>query len=384
MAKGKVIIIGTAYPLRGGLASYNERLARAFMSEGYEVIIHTFVLQYPRLFFPGKTQYADSRPPEDLDIRITIHSVWPLNWFRTGRMIRNEDPDLVIIKYWHPFMAPCFGALARIIRKNAKTRIVSILDNVIPHESHPADRSLTRYFIRSVDAFVGMSHSVLYDLRTLDTSRPAAYCPHPLYDNYGEAITREQAIRNLSLDPSLRYLLFFGFIREYKGLDLLLYAFAALRQHYPFLRLLVAGEFYTSPAPYLSIIEKYGMQKDVLLHTHYIPDDTVASYFCASDLVIQPYRSATQSGITQIAYHFDKPMLVTNAGGLAEIVPHGKAGYVVDPSVEPIITAVSDFIGHERGEELTAGVREQKKLFSWQRMVKTIETLSAESKSTPS
>jgi D-inositol-3-phosphate glycosyltransferase len=380
VGKGKVVIIGTAYPLRGGLASYNERLARAFIDSGYQAVIYTFRLQYPSFLFPGKTQYDEGPAPPGLDIHITINSIWPPNWIRMARRIRNENPDLVIIKYWLPFMAPCFGTMARIIRKRKDTRIISILDNVIPHEKHPGNKLLARYFLNSIDGCVGMSDSVLKDLLCLSPHMPNAYCPHPLYDNYGEAMSREEAVQHLGLDPSFRYLLFFGFIREYKGLDLLLHAFASLRKEHPDLRLLVAGEYYTDAGSYQKIIEENSMQSEVLMHTHYIQNQKVADYFCACDLVVQPYRSATQSGITQIAYHFEKPMVVTNTGGLAEMVKDGRSGYVVDPNVSSIAQAIRRFFDEDRSIAFTSAVREDKKNFSWERMIQAVEQVSTISK----
>ncbi len=375
MEKGSVCIIGSAYPLRGGLATYNERLARAFMAEGYRVVIHTFSLQYPGFLFPGKTQYADGPPPEDLDIRVSVNSVNPLNWIRTGRKIRKEKPDLVIMKFWIPFMAPCLGSLARLIRGNRYSRILSILDNVIPHEHHFSDFPLIRYFVKPVDGFVGMSASVLDDLNRFDSHSPRAYCPHPLYDNFGDPVDREQALEALGLDPSFRYLLFFGFIRDYKGLDLLLHAFASCRLMKHKLKLIVAGEFYTDPKPYLHIIEQYGMREELIMHNDFIPNERVSLYFCASDLVVQPYKTATQSGVTQIAYHFDRPMIVTRTGGLAEMVADGRVGYVVEPDPARISSAIHDFFEKGRFEEMSREVAIEKKQFSWTRMVRTLEQL---------
>ncbi|MGC9471883.1 MAG: glycosyltransferase [Bacteroidales bacterium] len=381
MQKGKVTIIGTAYPLRGGLAAYNERLARAFMQHGYETVIHTFSMQYPGFLFPGKTQYAEGPPPGDLNILVTVNSVQPLNWLKVGRHIRKERPDIVIIKFWTPFMAPCLGTLARIIRRNRHTRVISILDNVIPHERHFYDLPLIRYFTGSVDGFIGMSESVLADLDRFNTSSPRAFCPHPLYDHFGQPVTRNEALQELELDPSYRYLLFFGFIRDYKGLDLLLRAFASVRKGKHPLKLLVAGEFYTDPGPYREIIEKNQMQEDVVLHTEFIPNEKVRYYFCAADLVVQPYKTATQSGVTQIAYHFDRPMVVTRTGGLAEMVPHGRAGYITEQAPEAITAAILDFFDRSRFQEMSDHVAEIKKTFSWERMVNTTEKVANKSNS---
>ncbi|HTX88200.1 MAG TPA: glycosyltransferase, partial [Bacteroidales bacterium] len=241
----KVIILGPAHPLRGGLATYNERLAREYLLQGHQVTVYTFSLQYPSFLFPGKTQYSSEPAPEGIPIRVAVNSINPFNWLRIGKEIRKLSPDLVIVKFWLPFMAPCFGTICRIIRKNRHTKIVSIIDNIIPHEKRPGDRALAKYWVGSADGFIAMSQSVLEDLRTFDDKKPVLFCYHPLYDNFGKRVAKEEAIRHLGLDPDFSYLLFFGFIRDYKGLDLLLEAMADPGIRERKLKLLVAGEFYT-------------------------------------------------------------------------------------------------------------------------------------------
>ena len=289
MSTKKIVIIGSAYPLRGGgLATYNERLALEYIRNGCDVTIYTFSLQYPSFLFPGKTQYSEGPAPKDLNIKITVNSINPLTWLKTGKEIRKLKPDIVIIKFWIPFMGPCLGKIARIIKKNNHTKIVSIIDNIIPHEKRSGDRMLANYFVKAIDGFVVMSKSVLNDLETFDKSKPKVFCLHPLYDNYGEIIPKEIAKQKLGLNNSLKYLLFFGFIRDYKGLDLLLEAFSKCIEKDKTLRLIVAGEFYTDSKPYLEIIKKHKLEEYVLMHTDFIPDEKVAEYFCASDIVVQP------------------------------------------------------------------------------------------------
>ncbi len=370
----RIVILGTAHPYRGGLASYNERLARQFMSENHEVKIMTFTLQYPGFLFPGKTQYTDGSAPEGINISRILNSINPFNWIRTGYRIRKENPDILIIKYWHPFMAPCFGTVARIAgkKKKSKTRVICIFDNVIPHEKSMIDRILTRYFVRSIDGAVVMSKSVGDDLKTFRINIPAAFNPHPLYDNYGTLISREEALKRLKLDAGYSYLLFFGFIRAYKGLDLLLEAFADNRFRNRKLKLIIAGEFYESDTPYKAIIEKHNIADDIILYDHFIREEEVALLFSAADFVVQPYRSATQSGVTQIAYHFEKPMLVTDVGGLSEIVINGKSGYVVPPEPAKIADAIDDFFTNNRQEFFIKGVKEEKAKFTWDKLTGTI------------
>ena len=374
----KIIILGTAYPYRGGLSAFNERMAREYQRMGHEVEIYTFTLQYPGFLFPGKTQYSDEPAPEDLRIFRKVNSCNPFNWIKVGNEIRRKKPDLMITKFWLPFMGPCFGTIARRVRKNRHTKLISILDNVIPHEHRIGDKMFARYFIRPTDGFVAMSKSVLQDLRLFTQSKPARFCPHPLYDHYGERLPKAEALKLLSLDPGCRYVLFFGFIRAYKGLDLLLEAFADSRLKDLNVKLIVAGEFYGDPQPYLEQIKRLGIGDRVVLATDFIPDHEVNRYFGACDIVAQPYKSATQSGVTQIAFHFEKPMLVTDVGGLAEIVPHGKIGYVVAPDAHDIADALVSYFENQCEEAFTQGVREEKRKYAWSSMTAAIDGLLQE------
>jgi len=372
MSKKRVAILGTAYPLRGGLAAYNERLAKAYTQQGYEVKIFTFSLQYPNFLFPGKTQFSDE-PKPDLDIDICVNSINPLNWISVGKKIKKWNPDLLIIKYWLPFMAPCFGRIARIVKRNKKTKIVSILDNIIPHEKRFADRALSNYFVKSVDGFVAMSDSVMKDLETFDNKKPLQFCPHPLYDNFGEVISQKEAQKKLNLDCDYKYLLFFGFIRDYKGLDLLLKAMSRLKDSNHKIKLIVAGEFYSNEKTYLDLIEELKIKEQLVLATDFIPDSKVSLYFSAADLIVQPYKSATQSGVTQIAYHFEKPIITTDVGGLAEIVPDGKVGYVVQPNEVEIADAITKFFNETNLEEMRENIKNEKKKYSWERLLETLD-----------
>ncbi|MBR6331155.1 MAG: glycosyltransferase [Bacteroidales bacterium] len=378
----KVIIVGTAYPYRGGLSAFNERLAYEYLQRGDEVEIYTFTLQYPSFLFPGKTQYSDEPAPKGLTIHRRINSINPFNWLKTGREIARKRPDLLITKFWLPFMAPCLGTIERRVRRNGHTRIVSILDNIIPHEHRPGDRIFARYFVRSTDAFVAMSRSVLDDLSLFDTKKPRRFCPHPLYDHYGDILPKEEARRMVGIDTDGRYVLFFGFIRSYKGLDLLLDAMADPRIAQRDIRLIVAGEFYGDPKPYMEQIERLGIADRIKLCTDFIPDSQVNRYFCAADLVAQPYKSATQSGVTQIAFHFEKPMLVTDVGGLAEIVPDGKIGYVVQPDAHQIADAIVRYYDEQREVPFTEAVRDEKQKYSWDKMVEAIGTRELKAETT--
>ncbi|MDO7884446.1 glycosyltransferase [Hymenobacter cheonanensis] len=373
----KIVIIGPAYPLRGGLATYNERLARAFQAAGDEVRLVTFSLQYPDFLFPGQTQFSTEAGPADLAIEVSLNSVNPLSWLAVGRRLRRERPDLVVFRFWLPFMGAALGTVARLVRGNGHTRVVAITDNVIPHEKRPGDGPLTRYFLSACDGFVTMSRAVLADLQRLGFGRqPALYRPHPLYDNFGPALPKAEALATLGLDPAYRYVLFFGFIRAYKGLDILLEALANTRVAALPVKLLIAGEFYEDAAPYEVLIKKYDLESRLVRATDFIPNERVAAYFSAADLVVQPYKNATQSGVSQVAYHFGRPMLVTDVGGLAELIPAGVVGYVVPPTPAAIAEALVDFYIHDREEALAAGVRQEAKKFSWQVMVAALKEVA--------
>ena len=364
-------IIGPAYPYRGGIATTNERLAQEFASMELDVDIETFIIQYPSFLFPGKTQYNDKPAPENLNIKRTINSINPLNWLKVGRRIAREKPDLVIIRYWLPFLGPCLGTIASLARRNKHTIIICLADNIIPHEHRTGDRLLTNYFMQRIDGLIAMSQSVLKDGNSFRKNLPQGFCPHPIFDNYGEKLPFEIAKQKLELDPNTRYLLFFGFTRDYKGLDLLIQAFADERLRKIQVKLLVAGEYYSSSEPYLKLIKENNLEDFIELRTDFIPDDQVNLYFSAADMVVQPYKSATQSGVTQIGYHFSKPMLVTNVGGLSEIIPDGKIGYVVEPDSLEIANALVDFYENDRIAKFEANIIEEKKKFSWSNMANT-------------
>jgi len=368
----KIAILSPAHPLRGGIASSSERLAQELQAHGFDVVIYTFRLQYPGFLFPGKTQYSEDPAPDNLKIKVVINSINPLNWWKTGRELKKLKPDLIIARYWLPFMAPCLGSILRIAKKNKHTKVIALADNIIPHEPRFGDRQLTQYFVDAVDGFLVMSRSVKEEIRQFSSAKPVRYIPHPIYDNYGAKVEKRAALAHFGLSERQKYLLFFGFIRDYKGLDLLLNAMADKRIRKLNLKLIVAGEYYGNQAFYENLIRSKGIENQVVLKTAFIPHDDVKYFFGAVDLVVQPYKTATQSGISQLAYHFEKPMLVTNVGGLPEIVEHGKVGYVVEVQVQAIADAIVDFFENERQEELTKGVIENKTLFSWDNMVRGI------------
>nr|MBA3675597.1 glycosyltransferase [Chitinophagaceae bacterium] len=367
----KILIIGSAYPLRGGgIASYNERLAREFMAQGFDTCIYTFSLQYPKILFPGKTQYSTEIPPTDLNIKVCINSVNPFNWIKIGNEIKSNKPDIIVVRFWIPFMGACLGTILRIVKKNKHTKIVCIADNIIPHEKRAGDAMLTKYFVQPVDAFITMSKKVLTDLKKFAKNKPSQFIHHPLYDNFGDKVSKQEAREKLKIDQEDKIILFFGFIRKYKGLDILLETMKILKDNNEQIKLLVAGEFYDDKKKYEDLINKLGIRDRLILHTDFISDSDVKYYLCAADCVVQPYRHATQSGVTPLAYHFEKPMIVTNVGGLADMVPEG-VGLVAEPNAKDIANKIIEFF--QLGENyFLPHLREEKKKYTWSNMVEAI------------
>ena len=367
----KVIIIGSAWPLRaGGLATFNERLAKQFMEEGFDTSIYTFSLQYPSFLFPGSTQLSNESAPTHLKIKACINSINPLNWFKVGNELRRLKPDYIVVRFWMPFFGPCLGSILKLVNRNKFTQIICIADNVIPHEKRMGDTLLTKYFFSSIHRFVTMSEKVNQDLKIF-TQKPSINIVHPIYDNFGDIISKEEARKHLALPINEKIILFFGFIRKYKGLDLLLEAMNNANIREANIKLLIAGEFYDNKDEYELIIAKYNLANSLYLRTQFIDNSEVKYYLSAADFVIQPYKNATQSGVTPLAYHFEKPMLVTSVGGLANLVPHMKVGIVTEPNADSIAAGIMKL--YELGEtHFLKHLCEEKKKFSWEHLTTAI------------
>ncbi len=378
-APRKCVIIGPAFPLRGGIAQLNESLSAEFTRQGIGNTIYSFSLQYPSIFFPGETQTeaSDMQAPVGISIRPTINSINPYTWWKTARLIAEEKPDLVVVRFWIPFMGPALGSICKWLKNRLRVPVIGLLDNVIPHEKRLGDKVFTKYFIKHCDAFVGMSSIVLDDLGQFDAEKPRKLLFHPVYDHFGQKVDRHLARKQVGVQDNHRVILFFGIIRKYKGLKLLLQAISLMkdRQH---LKLVVAGEFYDDRAKYTGLIQKLGLQEVVIVNAGFVDKHKVRHYFCAADIVAQPYLTATQSGVTQIAYHFETPMLVTDVGGLAEMVPHEKVGYVCDVNAEAISAALTSFFEQDRAEEFRVNIREEKDRFEWDFFAREIAELARE------
>lgn len=364
----KVAIVGPAYPLRGGIANFNETLANAFLKAGHQSEIFSFSLQYPKILFPGKTQYVTHNNAPNVTIHNTINAINPFTWYKTAKQILSYQPDFVIIRYWMPFMAPALGVIARQLTKRNIT-VLALTDNIIPHEHRIGDKALTNYFVKPIKGFIVMSKSVGEELKQF-TKQPSVYLPHPIYDIFGERVKKEEALKKLKLDANYDYLLFFGLVRAYKGLDLIIKALPHIKNDK--IKLIVAGEFYDDKNQYDHLVKELGIEDKVIINNQFITDNDVKYYFSVADMVVQPYKTATQSGVTQIAYSFNSPMLVTNVGGLPEIVPHKKCGYVTSQSPSDIAHAINHFYNNNNYTLFSKNVEKEKERFSWNNMVNGI------------
>ena len=362
----KLVIIGPAWPLRGGLSAFDEKLATQFTEKGIQTRIDTFSLQYPSILFPGKSQYTTDPKPNNVNIEVCINSINPFNWIKIGLKLHREKPDLIIVRFWIPFLAPCLGTILKIAKKNKHTKVISIVDNMIPHEKRIGDRLLTNYFVKTVDGFIAMSEKVKNDIKTF-SHKPVSISPHPIFNHFGDPITKLEARLQLGLPKEDKIILFFGYIRKYKGLDLLIHAMANEAIKKLGIQLMIVGEFYEDASAYHDLVSSLGLQDQIKFYSNYIPDGEVKNYVCSADFIIQPYRNATQSGVTPLAYHFEKPMLVTNVGGLADTVPNLKTGIVVAPTTEAIAKGIETL--YELGENnFIPNIIEEKKKYSWAQM----------------
>ncbi len=376
-ATRKCVIIGPAFPLRGGIAQLNESLSQEFTKQGIENTIFSFYLQYPDFLFPGTSQKeaADRKGPEGVDIQSTISSINPISWWLTVRKIAKLKPDFIVVRFWLPFMGPCLGTICKWLKAKLNVPIIGILDNVIPHERRIGDRIFTRYFLNHCGSYVAMSSSVMEELSQFDVKKPRKMLYHPIYDHFGEKVDKELARKHLHLSTDWKVILFFGIIRKYKGLELLLEAISKMENRNK-LRLIIAGEFYQNRSKYDRLIKELEIEDNVIINAGFVDSNKVRYYFCASDIVAQPYLSATQSGVTQIAYHFNTPMLVTNVGGLPEMVPHGKVGYVTEVTSESVAENLDRFFREEKAAEFQLNIQKEKQRFSWNHFALEIEKLA--------
>ena len=370
------ILVGPAHPYRGGIAHFTETLAEGLAARGHRVSIATFTRQYPERLFPGASQYAEGPPRHAAPTVRLIDAVDPRSWWRAARRLATQQPDAVVFQHWMPFFGPAFGTVARLLPKT--TRCLAVVHNAKPHERRPGDRLLSRYFFSACDGFIALSEAVEQDLKAMGVRAPIHRAPHPVYARFGAAPSKPEARAALDLPAHLPVLLFFGLVRRYKGLHTLLEAMPLVLERLTAVQLFVAGEFYDDERPYRDQVRARGLEAHVRFRNEYIPDAEVPRYFAAADVVVQPYMRATQSGVAQVAFHFDRPLIVTDVGGLAEVVPHEEAGLVVPPD-DPaaLAAAIVRFFEDHLCAALTEGVRRQKELRGGAVLCEAIEDLAA-------
>lgn len=369
MSVNKIIIIGPAFPYRGGPARFNENLCNAFIEQNIQAEIVSFTLQYPSILFPGSSQFENSNTPNPaLSITRLINTVNPISWIKTARYINHQKPDAVIFRYWLPFFAPSFGSIARLLDQSIK--VLALTDNIIPHEKRIGDNTLTKYFVNSCDGFITMSQKVWNDLKQFTDNPHKILVHHPLYENYPPPVEKNKAREILSLPKEEKIILFFGLIRSYKGLDILLEALNNVQGNF---KLLIAGEFYDDKKKYIELIEKYHLQDKIILKDYFIPDKEVNVYFSACDAVIQPYKSATNSGVSMVSYFYNKPIISTNVGGLKEIIKDNETGWLCNPYPSSIAQSVKNFLEIKDLSIFEKNIQIFKEEFSWKKFInKTI------------
>ena len=367
----KITIISAAYPYRGGLSHFTYLLYKEFLKD-HDVKVVTFKRQYPKLLFPGKTQTelevedAQKIPTEQL-----IDTVNPINWVLSGMKIAGEKPDMLLINFWLPFFGPAFGTIARIVRNNKKTKIVTICHNVKPHEKRIGDKMFTRYLFGGVDYFLLLSHRLEEDLKIMKLDARFKTLFHPVYSIFGDRVEKKEAREYLKVEGE-KIILFFGFIREYKGLDNLLKAFAILRERMK-IKLIVAGEYYSNEEHYSKLIDELNIRDGLYLFNKFIATTDVKYFFSAADVVILPYNNATQSGIVQIANNFLKPVIATDVGAMAEAVLDNRTGYLIPKeNPEKLADTIEKFYTENKEEEFVNNIREESERFSWKNFVKGI------------
>lgn len=367
----KAIFIGPAYPYRGGIAAFNENLASIFQKNNWTCKIFTFTQQYPNFLFPGKTQLTTDDAPPNLTIKRAIYSTNPLNWLKISKEIIKEEPDIIITQYWMPFMAPAFGTILRGVKKGLPNiKSITIVHNFKPHESRIGDMQLNKFITNRTDHLVCLSENVSSEVRENTSNKPVHTLFHPIYDHYGDVMKMSTAKNDLGLDSELNYLLFFGLVRQYKGLDLLIEALPLIKDNEN-LRLIIAGEFYEGDKKYETLIDKYNLQNKIIKVNKYIPNEDVARYFCAADLIVLPYKTATQSGVVPIALHFNKNIVVTNVGSLSTLIQKHNIGYIADATPESLAEQLDKY--YNNPDALTKDFANIKSDLSWQSFFNTFK-----------
>jgi len=360
----KILIVGPASPLRGGIADLNEAFAHSLIKKGHEVEIVSFYLQYPKILFPGKTQFRKNPDKEfSFTIKSLISTINPFSWLKTIKYICNYNPDKVFIRFWMPFFAPCLGFIAKRLKKR-NIPVFSIVDNAIPHEKRIGDITLVKYFLNQCLLNFTLSSAVKKNIDELDENYRTKVMFHPIYDTYDPMPKRVDALSKLQLEDEM-YLLFFGLIRTYKGLDLALEAMSHPKIKEKGIKLIIAGEFYDNQEKYNLLIKELQLD-NIIIFDHFIPKDEVPFFFSIADAVLLPYITATQSGVTQLALNYNTPMIVTNVGGLPEVVDNEVDGYICEPNSSKLAEAILNYYLESNNPEMMSNaLMMKKKKYSW-------------------
>ena len=371
----RVCLVGPVYPYRGGIAHYNTMLARAFAAD-CDVLVVNFSRLYPSFLFPGKTQFDDSGEPLDVASARVIDSLNPISFWRAARLIRSFLPDLIVFQWWQPFFAFAYSSIVLLVGRRLRARVVYLCHNVLPHERSLVDTLLIRTGFAGVKRFLVQSREDGDNLLLIKRNAVLRVHPHPIYDTFNRGRYSVESARQQT-GVTGRVILFFGLIRPYKGVGVLLEAFAKMLQRIQ-ATLMVVGEFYESKEPYLNRISELGIDDRVRVVDGYVPNEQIEMYFKSADVVVLPYLSATQSGITQIAFGFDKPVIVTRVGGLPDVVDDGVTGYIVPPNdAKALADAMAAFFERAQAGSMGEAIARTKKRFSWERCREILVELAA-------
>ena len=374
--KKKVLLLGPAHPFRGGIADTQNYLAQNLESLGHEVTVFTFTSQYPKLLFPGKTQFSDEKAPGELNIKRKIHSFNPFNWSKVARSINRIKPDYVIFRYWTPFMAPCWYSIAQGINKTIKK--IGLVDNWIPHETRFWDKSLTRLFSRQVDGFASLSKAVGDQISSDNPQLPVWKGFHPIADKLPQAIEQKKARKALGWPQDKKIVLFFGLIRKYKGLDLLIEAFSKTPLNHSKVILAIVGEAYESQKKYIKLIQKLDLNERIICDFNYANTQKASQVFCAADVIAQTYISATQSGVTPLAYHFHTPLLVSNIPGLCTPILEDQTGIITEIDPEKIAENLQKILFDDALPNFQDAFKKVRKKYSWKSYGQSLMTFMAQ------
>ncbi len=373
----KIVLVGPAFPYRGGIAETTNSLYSALTARGHEVVIVGFKKQFPKLLFPGKTQFVENASRRDLPPEFMLVPWNPLSWYRTAQFIEKQKADLVCYKWWMPFFGACYWGVSKLLDKQSRAHIAFVCHNVIPHETRIGDKTLSKMALGQSKFFLTFSRNEAHELEHLFPSiakENIRFTALPLFDRYDEFTQGQAAARaKLGIDAK-KLLLFMGLIRQYKGLDILLRAMPEIIKQDSDIKLVVAGEFYEEQAKYDKLIDELGIREHVIVRPGYVPADEIGTYLAAADVNVLPYRSATQSAILVLAYAHGCPVITTNVGGLAEVVDAGKTGFVVEPeNPSAIAAAVYDFYSTGGRAAFEPHVRTTAEKFSWDRPCEILE-----------